>query len=131
MTVHLNAQPHPSSKEAEAHLEVAASAVWVAQTALGPPVKDVKQSTFTTGHLYWMYFHNTANIHHLIFKMTFKGGSPLTDQVQTFAFPGGYAGSVTTPFGVPLWAPPAKFTRTRMISRLSRNIGIARLRDSI
>jgi hypothetical protein len=63
----------------------------------------VKQSTFTTGHLYWMYFHNTANIHHLIFKMTFKGGSPLTDQVQTFAFPGGYAGSVTTPFGVPLW----------------------------
>jgi hypothetical protein len=28
---------------------------------------------------------------------------PLTDQTQTFHFPSGYAGSTTTPFGVPYW----------------------------
>jgi|ERR1700678_2085006 hypothetical protein len=104
--VHLNGQPHPASKEVEAHFKAAAAQVWVAQTALGPPIKDVKQSTFTAGHLYWMYFHNSTsvNLHNLIFKVTFKAGSPLNDQVQTFLFPGGgYSGSVTTPFGVPLW----------------------------
>ena len=104
--VHLNGQPHPASKEVEAHFKAAAGQVWVAQTALGPPIKDVKQSTFTAGHLYWMYFHNSTsvNLHNLIFKVTFKAGSPLNDQVQTFLFPGGgYSGSVTTPFGVPLW----------------------------
>jgi hypothetical protein len=99
---HLNGQPHPSPKEIEAHFKAAAAQIWVAQTALGPPIKDVKQSTFAAGHLYSMYFHNSAsvNLHNLIFKVTFKAGSPLYDQVQTFLFPGGYSGSVTTPFGV-------------------------------
>ena len=75
----------------------------MAQTALGPPVKDVKQSTFTTDHPYWLYFHNTTTVHSVLFRVTFKPGSPLQDQVQHFSFPGGYAGSITTPFGVPLW----------------------------
>jgi len=57
MADHLNAQPHPKAKEALAHVQAVGGQVWVAQTALGPPVKDVKQkqSTFTTNNLYWLY----------------------------------------------------------------------------
>ncbi len=101
--LHLNGQPHPSPKEHAVHLKAAASSVWVAATALGPPVTQVKQSTFTSNNLFWMYFANSKTIHALVFQVTFKTGSPLHNQSQVFLFPNGYAGNVTTPFGVPLW----------------------------
>ena len=50
-----------------------------------------------------MNFNNSKVIHSLIFLVTFKPGSPLHDQRQTFVFPGGYDGSTGTPFGVPFW----------------------------
>ena len=100
---HFNAQPHPQPKEFEAHAKAAASACWVSQTAFAAPVKQVKQSTFTSNNLYWLNFANSKTIHSLVFVVTFKPGSPLHDQRQTFTFPGGYDGNTTTPFGVPFW----------------------------
>jgi hypothetical protein len=99
----LNAAPHPHPKEEEAHAKAAASSVWVSQSAMGPAVAQVKQSTTTSNNLYWLCLSNTETLRSLVFTVTFKAGSPLTDQVQTFNFPSGYAGSVTTPFGVPFW----------------------------
>ena len=98
-----NAQPHPSPKEAEAALAAIASPVWVSEKAFGAAVKKVKQSTLTDNYLYWLNFRNNNTIHSLDFIVTFKAGSPLTNQFQHFAFPNGYGGSTTTPFGVPYW----------------------------
>ena len=66
-------------------------------------------------HLYWLNLHNAALLHFVDFIVTFKAGSPLTTQRQSFVFPAGYAGSITTPFGVPFWGGnpilgPAKLT---------------------
>ncbi|HXQ68402.1 MAG TPA: hypothetical protein VN980_17675 [Alphaproteobacteria bacterium] len=98
-----NALPHPAPKEVEAAVAKAASPVWVSQTAYGPAVQQVKQSTLTQNNLYWLNFSNSKSIKTLEFVVTFKAGSPLTTQRQDFAFPGGYAGSTSTPFGVPYW----------------------------
>jgi len=100
---HFNALPHPAPKEFEAIVAKVASPVWVSQTAFGPAVQQVKQSTFTQNNLYWLNFSNSKPVHTLEFVVTFKGGSPLTAQRQYFAFPGGYAGGTGTPFGVPFW----------------------------
>jgi len=101
--LHLNAQPHPSPKEHASILKAAASSVWVAATASGPPITQVKQSTGSSNNLYWIYFANSKAIHALVLQVTFKTGSPLHNQSQVFLFPNGYAGNVTTPFGVPYW----------------------------
>ena len=98
-----NAHPHPQPKEAVAHAAAAKGSVWVSQTAAGPPVTQVKQSTFTANHLYWLNFAGGKQHHNLDFTVTFKPGSPLTKQVQHFHFPSGYGGGTTTPFGVPFW----------------------------
>ena len=106
MADHLNAQPHPKAKEALAHVQAVGGQVWVAQTALGPPVKDVKQRSRARSQpiIPIGCIHNTTTVLHTVqFRVTFKAGSPLHDQVQNFSFPGGYEGSITTPFGVPLW----------------------------
>jgi hypothetical protein len=99
----VNAQPHPSPKDMAAHAKAATSPVWISQQALGPPVSQVKQSTPSSNNLYWMFFSNNKVIHSVVFRVTFKPGSPLHDQTQTFTFPGGYGGNIETPFGVPYW----------------------------
>ncbi len=99
----LNAAPHPSPREEAAHAKAAASTVWVSQQAMGAPVANVNQSTTTSNNLYWMCFSNGQVINSLVFTVTFKSGSPLQHQTQTFSFPAGYGGSTTTPFGVPYW----------------------------
>lgn len=98
-----NAMPHPASKEVEAAVAKAASPIWVSEKAFGPAVQQVKQSTLAQNNLYWLNFSNSKLIHSLDFVVTFKAGSPLTNQKQHFALPGGYAGSTGTPFGVPFW----------------------------
>ncbi|MBZ5620271.1 MAG: hypothetical protein LAQ69_16315 [Acidobacteriia bacterium] len=98
-----NAIAHPALKEFEAVAAAVASPVWVSEKAFGPAVTQVKQSTFTANNLYWLNFSNSKKIHVLDFVVTFKPGSPLTTQRQHFAFPAGYSGSTTTPFGVPFW----------------------------
>jgi len=100
----VNAQPHPSPEDAVLHAKAAAATVWVAATAIGPPVTQVKQSTATSNNLYWMYYSNSKLIHALVFQVTFKAGSPLHNQSHVFLFPNGYAGNITTPFGVPFWS---------------------------
>jgi len=100
----LNAAPHPSPRDEEVHLKAAASSVWVSQQAMGAPVTTVKQSSPGSNNLYWLCFSNDRAVTSTVFTVTFKAGSPLRDQTQTFAFPGGgYGGSTTTPFGVPFW----------------------------
>jgi hypothetical protein len=98
-----NGQPHPTPKEADAIIAKLTSPVWVSEMAFAAAVTQVKQSTFTQNNLYWLNFRNVKTIHLLEFVVTFKAGSPLTTQRQFFSFPGGYAGSTTTPFGVPFW----------------------------
>jgi hypothetical protein len=100
---HLNGAPHPHPKEEVAFAKTAASSVWVSQQAMGTPVTQVKQSTTSSGNLYWLCFSNSQSLHSAVFTVTFKAGSPLKDQVQNFSFSSGYAGSTTTPFGVPYW----------------------------
>jgi hypothetical protein len=101
--VHLNGAPHPAHKDEIAHAKLAASTVWVSQSAMGAPVTNVTQSSPGSNNLYWLCFSNTATVHSAVFTVTFKAGSPLQDQTQAFTFPIGYAGSITTPFGVPYW----------------------------
>lgn len=104
MSDQVNAQPHPSPQELAAHAKAAASSCWVSQVAVGAPVTQVKQSTMTQGNLYWLNFNPGGKTHKSVnFSVTFKAGSPLTDQTQQFSFPGGYLGNITTPFGVPFW----------------------------
>jgi hypothetical protein len=98
-----NAQPHPSPKEAQATLAAISSPVWVSDKPVGAATPQVKQSTFTANNLYWLNFSNSKTIHSLDFVVTFKAGSPLTNQQQHFSFPAGYGGTTTTPFGVPFW----------------------------
>lgn len=101
---HINAVAHPAPKELAAHVAAAASSVYVSQTAFGAAVTQVKQSTGSANNLYWLHLSNSTVLHTLDLIVTFKAGSPLTDQKQHFVFPGGgYGGSVTTPFGVPFW----------------------------
>ena len=101
---HINAIAHPEPKALAAHVAAAASSVFVSQTSLGPAVNQVKQSTTSANNLYWLRLSNSTVMHTLEFVVTFKAGSPLADQIQRFAFPGGgYGGSVSTPFGVPYW----------------------------
>ena len=101
---HVNAVAHSAPKELAAHVVGAGSPVYVSQTAAGPAVTQVKQSTMSAGHLYWLNLSNSTVLHKLDFVVKFKAGSPLADQEQHFTFPGGgYGGSVTTPFGVPFW----------------------------
>ena len=101
---HVNATPHAATQELAAHAAAAAVNCWVSQQPVGAPVTSVKQSGFGASNLYWMNFNNSSVLHTLDFIVTFKPGSPLTTQRQHFAFPGGgYAGTVTTPFGVPFW----------------------------
>jgi hypothetical protein len=99
----LNAQPHPSPKDLEAILTRVATSVWVSDTAFGPPVAQVKQSTVASSYLYWLNYRNNEIIHTLTFLVTFTAGSPLTNHQQHFVFSNGYAGDVATPFGVPFW----------------------------
>jgi hypothetical protein len=100
----VNAQPHAAHKESAAHAATAASPCWVSEHPLSAPIIQVKQSTFTDNHLYWLNFSNNKVVHTLDFVVTFKAGSPLTTQRQHFSFPGGgYGGSTSTPFGVPFW----------------------------
>jgi hypothetical protein len=98
---HVNGMPHPSPKEAAAR--ATASACSVSEHPMGAPVTQVKQSTFSDNHMYWLNFGGGATNHSLDFIVTFKAGSPLTTQWQHFSFPGGYGGSTSTPFGVPIW----------------------------
>src|SRR5213080_4832818 len=102
-TRHVNATPHPQQKEAAAAVSAAAAAPWISDHPIGAAITQVKQSTFTDNHLYWLNFGGGATIHSLDFIVTFKAGSPLTKQLQHFSFPGGYGGSTSTPFGVPFW----------------------------
>jgi hypothetical protein len=101
--LHVNNQAHPSPKEAAAHAAKAASPCWVSEHPISAPITQVKQSTFTNNYLYWLNFNNAKTVHSLDFIVTFKAGSPLTTQRQHFAFPGGYGGGTSTPFGVPFW----------------------------
>jgi hypothetical protein len=98
-----NAGSHPSPKEFEALAAKLTSAVWVSEVAFGAAVTQVKQSTFTQNNLYWLNFNASGTVHSIDFVVTFKAGSPLTTQRQTFSFPAGYAGGTATPFGVPFW----------------------------
>jgi len=97
---HVNATAHPSPKEAGAR---AASSCSISEHPAGPAVTQVKQSTFSDNHLYWLNFSGGSTYHSLDFIVTFKAGSPLTTQWQHFSFPGGYGGGTSTPFGVPFW----------------------------
>jgi hypothetical protein len=85
-----NGQAHPSHKEVEANVAALASPVWVSQNAFGTAVTQVKQSTTTSNNLYWLNFSNSTTIYSINFVVTFKNGSPLANQQQTFTFPAGY-----------------------------------------
>lgn len=102
---HLNAVPHPQPKEFEAVRAAipGGSQVWVSQQAAGAHVTQVKQSTMTSNNLYWLNVSLSKVAHNVEFVVTFKAGSPLTNQSQQFTFPGGYGAIITTPFGVPFW----------------------------
>lgn len=99
---HVNGMAHPSPHEVAARA-AGASPCSVSDHPLGPPLTQIKQSTFTDNHLYWLNFSNSKTVHSLDFIVTFKAGSPLTTQWQHFSFPGGYGGGTSTPFGVPFW----------------------------
>ncbi|HYR29926.1 MAG TPA: hypothetical protein VEU30_15765 [Thermoanaerobaculia bacterium] len=99
-----NGMSHPSPKAAAAReLAAEGGSCWISETLAGPAVTKVKQSTFTDNNLYWLNFGGGGTVYSLDFIVTFKPGSPLTTQWQHFSFPGGYAGSTSTPFGVPIW----------------------------
>ncbi|WP_165189194.1 hypothetical protein [Caulobacter soli] len=100
---HINGLAHPEPKALAAHVTAAASSVYISQTASGGAVNQVKQSTTAANNLYWLHLSNSSPISTLEFIVSFKPGSPLVGQSQRFAFPSPYAGSVTTPFGVPYW----------------------------
>lgn len=93
---------NPVSEKAAA-AAAAAGAVWVSQTYAGSAVTQVKQSTASASNLYWLNLGGGQTAFNVVFQVTFKSGSPLTSQTQTFSFPGGYGGAITTPFGVPDW----------------------------
>lgn len=77
---------------------------WVSQQVFSAPLTQVKQSTSTSSNLYWLNFNNTAAVTTVDFIVTFKAGSPLNQQHQHFAFPGGgYGAGIATPFAVPYW----------------------------
>ena len=86
-----------------AEARAAVGPVWVSDTYFGPAVTNVKQTTAGAEHLYFLNLSNTTTAFSVLFVVTFKNGSPLTSQTQSFHFPGGYGGSITTPFGVPNW----------------------------
>lgn len=100
----VNAQA-PSQKVAAARESAAAAAVsvWVSDTYAGPAVTSVKQTTFASEKLYFLNWGGGTTANSVVFLVSFKNGSPLTSQTQSFQFPGGYGGGITTPFGVPDW----------------------------
>ncbi len=99
----VNAGPLPK-KAVTTETLAASGPVWVSDTYFGPAVTNVKQTTGSAEKMYFLNLSNSTAAHSVLFVVSFKSGSPLTSQTQSFQFPGGgYAGSITTPFGVPNW----------------------------
>lgn len=98
----VNSGPLPS-KAVTADALAATGPVWVSDTYFGPAVTKVSQTTGSAEKLYFLNLSNSAVANSVLFVVSFKNGSPLTSQTQAFQFPGGYAGGMTTPFGVPNW----------------------------
>ena len=99
----VNAGPAPS-KAVAAEALAATGPVWVSDTYFGPAVTSVKETTSASEKLYFLNLSGGTAANSVLFVVSFKNGSPLTTQTQSFQFPGGgYAGGITTPFGVPNW----------------------------
>jgi hypothetical protein len=100
---HVNAEPIPKHVDHAAALAAAAGNVWVSATYAGAPVTSVSQTTSSASKLYFLNLAGGTTANSVLFEVTFKNGSPLTTQTQSFSFPSGYGGGITTPFGVPNW----------------------------
>ena len=100
----VNAHAHAAPKEAAATTAAASSSVWVSQQFYGSAVTQVHASGSGSSNLYWMNLNNSSALTTLDFIVTYKAGSPLNQEHQHFAFPGGgYGASVATPFAVINW----------------------------
>lgn len=100
----VNAGPMPERAAAASAALAATGTVWVSDTYFGPAVTTVKQTTSSAEKLYFLNLSGGTAAHSVLFVVSFKNGSPLTTQTQSFQFPGGgYGGGITTPFGVPNW----------------------------
>ncbi|MDQ1559475.1 MAG: hypothetical protein QOD32_2535 [Pyrinomonadaceae bacterium] len=100
----INGVSKAAPKGAAAKTFAALPPCWVSKQIFSAPVTQVKQSTSTTGNLYWLNYNNTGLVTTLDFIVTFKPGSPINQQHHHFAFPGGgYGAGIATPFAVPSW----------------------------
>lgn len=103
--VNAAAHEHKDAKVASASAAAAAaSPVWVSDQFFGAAVTTVNVSGSGSEKMYWMNLSNGTALTTVDFIVTYKPGSPLNEEHQSFSFPGsGYAGSISTPFGVPAW----------------------------
>jgi len=91
----------------QATVELPALMCWISDTPGGTAVTNVKESKSGAEYMYWMAYMPGRTIYSLSFVVFFYGKgwgtSPLVFHLQSFAWPSGYGGGTTTPFGVPWW----------------------------